>query len=205
MVAPSNGGKSNLLKNMLLRPEFGYRLFHRSKTGALDTLCFLAVGSGSCLDSLVDQLPKFPSYLEWDDAVIRDIMEYSRNKTQRGVLLFLDDMITDTRHLINSGNILNELAFMGRHHKVSFILRHDPIPPFSAIRINTSAVIAFNLKNKRRSRHFWKSKACENIGKCTTCHIPKCFCISTKRQERRMPILRGYFMMHHDRSRKIGY
>ena len=36
VIAPSNGGKSNMLKNMLLRPEFGYRkYFTDPKTGAL--------------------------------------------------------------------------------------------------------------------------------------------------------------------------
>ena len=35
VVAPSNGGKSNMLKNMLLRSEFGYRdYFTDPKTGA---------------------------------------------------------------------------------------------------------------------------------------------------------------------------
>ena len=49
VVAPSNGGKSNLLKNMLLRPEFGYRdYFTDAKTGALNYfVCFSHVGSGS--------------------------------------------------------------------------------------------------------------------------------------------------------------
>ena len=41
VVAPSNGGKSNLLKNMLLRPEFGYRdYFTDAKTGALNYFVF---------------------------------------------------------------------------------------------------------------------------------------------------------------------
>ena len=41
VVAPSNGGKSNLLKNMLLRPEFGYRdYFTDKKTGALNYFVF---------------------------------------------------------------------------------------------------------------------------------------------------------------------
>lgn len=120
VIAPSNGGKSNMLKNMLLRPEFGYRkYFTDPKTGALNYFVFSrTLGVDHTLDALVDQLPKFHSYSEWDDTVIKEIMEYSRLKTQRGVLLLLDDMITDTRAFNKrSGNLLNELAFMGRHHK----------------------------------------------------------------------------------------
>lgn len=120
VIAPSNGGKSNMLKNMLLRPEFGYRkYFTDPKTGALNYFVFSrTLGVDHTLDDLVDQLPKFHSYSEWDDTVIKEIMEYSRLKTQRGVLLLLDDMITDTRVFNKrSGNLLNELAFMGRHHK----------------------------------------------------------------------------------------
>ena len=95
VVAPSNGGKSNMLKNMLLRPEFGYRdYFTDPKTGALNYFVFSrTLGADHTLDELVDQLPKFHAYREWDDTIIRDIMEYSRLKTERGVLLLLDDMI----------------------------------------------------------------------------------------------------------------
>ena len=158
IVAPSNSGKSNLLKNMLLRPEFGYRdYFTDPKTNALNYFVFSrTLGADHTLDSLVDQLPKFHAYQEWDDTIIRDIMEYSRLKTDRGVLLILDDMITDANAFNKrSGNLLNELAFMGRHHKVSFIITAQSYTSIQRpIRINTSAIIAFNLKNKREEEAF---------------------------------------------------
>jgi len=168
VVAPSNGGKSNMLKNMLLRPEFGYRdYFTDPKTGALNYFVFSrTLGADHTLDELVDQLPKFHAYREWDDTIIRDIMEYSRLKTERGVLLLLDDMITDTKAFNKcSGNLLNELAFMGRHHKVSFILTTQSYTSIQRpIRINTSAVIAFNLKNKREEQAFLEEQSMwENI------------------------------------------
>ena len=163
VVAPSNGGKSNMLKNMLLRPEFGYRdYFTDSKTGALNYFVFSrTLGADHTLDELVDQLPKFHAYREWDDTIIRDIMEYSRLKTERGVLLLLDDMITDTKAFNKcSGNLLNELAFMGRHHKVSFILTTQSYTSIQRpIRINTSVVIAFNLKNKREEQAFLEEQS----------------------------------------------
>ena len=158
IVAPSNSGKSNLLKNMLLRPEFGYRdYFTDPKTNVLNYFVFSrTLGADHTLDSLVDQLPKFHAYREWDDTIIRDIMEYSRSKTDRGVLLILDDMITDANAFNKrSGNLLNELAFMGRHHKVSFIITAQSYTSIQRpIRINTSAIIAFNLKNKREEEAF---------------------------------------------------
>jgi len=158
IVAPSNSGKSNLLKNMLLRPEFGYRdYFIDQKTNALNYFVFSrTLGADHTLDSLVDQLPKFHAYREWDDTIIRDIMEYSRSKTDRGVLLILDDMITDANAFNKrSGNLLNELAFMGRHHKVSFIITAQSYTSIQRpIRINTSAIVAFNLKNKREEQAF---------------------------------------------------
>jgi hypothetical protein len=168
VVAPSNGGKSNMLKNMLLRSEFGYRdYFTDPNTGALNYFVFSrTLGADHTLDALVDQLPKFHAYREWDDTIIRDIMEYSRLKTERGVLLLLDDMITDTKVFNKcSGNVLNELAFMGRHHKVSFILTTQSYTSIQRpIRINTSAVIAFNLKNKREEQAFQEEQSMwENI------------------------------------------
>ena len=79
----------------------------------------------------------------------------------------MDDMITDTKAFNKrSGNILNELAFMGRHHKVSFIITAQSYTTIQRpIRINTSAVIAFNLKNKREEQAFLEEQSMwENIG-----------------------------------------
>ena len=52
VVAPSNGGKSNMLKNMLLRSEFGYRdYFTDPKTGALNYFVFSrTLGADHTLD-----------------------------------------------------------------------------------------------------------------------------------------------------------
>ena len=61
VVAPSNGGKSNMLKNMLLRPEFGYRdYFTDSKTGALNYFVFSRSNTGcrSYTGSLGGSTPK---------------------------------------------------------------------------------------------------------------------------------------------------
>ena len=166
VVAPSNGGKSNLLKNMLLRQEFGYRdYFTDPKSSVLNYFVFSrTLGMDRTMDSLVEQLPKFHAYREWDDSIIRDIMEYSREKTERGVLLLLDDMISDSKAFNKrSGNLLNELAFMGRHHKVSFIITAQSYTSIQRpIRINSSAVIAFNLKNKREEQAFLEA---EYVGK----------------------------------------
>ena len=47
------------------------------------------------------------------------------------------------------------LSFMGRHHKVSFIITAQSYTSIQRpIRINSSAVIAFNLKNKREEQAF---------------------------------------------------
>ena len=169
VVAPSNGGKSNLLKNMLLRQEFGYRdYFTDPKSSVLNYFVFSrTLGMDRTMDSLVEQLPKFHAYREWDDSIIRDIMEYSREKTERGVLLLLDDMISDSKAFNKrSGNLLNELAFMGRHHKVSFIITAQSYTSIQRpIRINSSAVIAFNLKNKREEQAFLDEQSMwETIG-----------------------------------------
>ena len=46
VIAPSNGGKSNMLKNMLLRLEFGYRkYFTDPKTVALNYFVFSTLPS----------------------------------------------------------------------------------------------------------------------------------------------------------------
>ena len=74
---------------MLLRLKFGYRdYFTDPKIGALNYFLFSrTLDADHTLDALVDQLPEFHAYRELDVTIIRDIMEYSRLKTVRGVLI----------------------------------------------------------------------------------------------------------------------
>ena len=55
VVAASNGGKSNMLKNVLLRPEFRYRdYFTNPKTGTLNYFVFSrTLGADHTQDALV--------------------------------------------------------------------------------------------------------------------------------------------------------
>ena len=83
-----------------------------------------------------------------------------------GVQLLLGYMIKGTEGFNKcSGNLLSELAFIGRHHIVSFILTtqsYSTIP--RPIRTSTSALIAFNMKNKREEQAFQEEQSIwENI------------------------------------------
>ena len=66
-------------------------------------------------------LPKTHYYREWDQ-VVREIMEYSKTQP-RGVLLLLDDLISDAGAFNRrNNNLLTELFYCGRHFGISLVI-----------------------------------------------------------------------------------
>ena len=88
LIGGSHSRKSNVIKNFITRDEFGYsqyfgkNVFIISKTHLLD-------------DTYFDiNLPKTHLYTSFQPTVIEDIMSYSK-KQKNGVLILIDDMISD--------------------------------------------------------------------------------------------------------------
>jgi len=152
LVGSSHSGKSNCIKNLITRPEFGYskhfgkNIFIISKTLLLDD-------TYSDLD-----LPKSHLYNSWQPDIIQEIMDYSK-KQKNGVLMLIDDMISDS-NVFNKkqDNLLTTLFFMGRHFGISLIItsqKYHSIP--SGMLSNASQLILFRLKTQREIDSFYDS------------------------------------------------
>ena len=116
IFSPSNSGKSNLIKNMISRSEFGYNTYYQcnififSQTLNLDPIW-----------SSVD-LPSTHKFQEWDENLVKNLMKYSLQQPT-GILIILDDMIASKEAINNkSDNLLKTLFYQGRHYKISLIL-----------------------------------------------------------------------------------
>jgi len=78
----SHSGKSNMIKNMITVPEYGYKqhfgedVFVFSRTLGLDT-----TWQGL-------NLPKTHMYQKWDESVVREIMAYSKKKKNGRITRF---------------------------------------------------------------------------------------------------------------------
>jgi hypothetical protein len=83
-------------------------------------------------------------------------------KSEQGVLLILDDMITaDTAINNKKCNLLKKLFFQGRHYKISLILVSQKLKEIpSSMRVNASHLICFNLNNRKEEKDFLE----ENCG-----------------------------------------
>jgi len=92
-----------MIKNMLTNPTFGYKQYF----GENIIVFSKTLGLDETWTSL--KLPKTHYYREWDDLVVREIMDYSR-KQPRGVLLLLDDLISDAGAFNRRNN--NLLTFL---------------------------------------------------------------------------------------------
>ena len=150
----SHSGKSNMIKNMITIKEYGYssyfgeNIFVFSKTLGLD----------ETWRSL--KLPKTHMYQSWQEDVIKEIMAYSK-KQKNGILFLLDDLISDGDAFNRkNSNLLSELFYCGRHHKISLILttqRYHAVQ--SSLLANASQIIVFRLKTKREQDAFEESNS----------------------------------------------
>lgn len=149
----SHSGKSNMIKNMITVPEYGYKqhfgedVFVFSRTLGLD----------DTWKSL--NLPKTHMYQKWDEGIVREIMAYSKKK-RNGILLLLDDLISDGDAFNRKNtNLLSELFYTSRHYHISLCIttqRYHAVQ--SALLANASAVIVFRLKTKREQEAFQDSQ-----------------------------------------------
>jgi hypothetical protein len=151
IFSPSNSGKSNLLKNIITRDDFGYskyygkNIFLFSKTLHLD----------SVWTDL--KLPKSHQLSEWNDSTVSNIMQFAQ-KQPAGILLVLDDMITCGDAVNNKRNsILKTLFFQGRHMGISLVIISQQLKAIpSCMRINATHLICFNLRNQSEEQDFVK-------------------------------------------------
>ena len=149
----SHSGKSNMILNMITVGEYGYKahfgedVFVFSRTLGLD----------DTWKSL--NLPKTHMYDKWQDSVVREIMAYSKKK-KNGILLLLDDLISDGDAFNRKNtNLLSELFYTSRHYRISLCIttqRYHAVQ--SALLANASAVIVFRLKTKREQEAFQDSQ-----------------------------------------------
>ena len=103
-------------------------------------------------------LPKTHLYTSWLPTVVEEIMTYSKKK-KNGVLLIIDDMISDAECFNKKqSNLLSTLFYMGRHYGISLIItsqKFHGIP--SSMLSNASHMILFRLKTQREIDSFYDS------------------------------------------------
>jgi hypothetical protein len=102
IFSPSNSGKSNVIKNLITRPEFGYTTFYNQN--------IFIFSPTIRIDPIWQDiaLPKTHLYDEWDEKIVTNILAYSSK--HGGSLLVLDDMFNSS-DAINGrrGNLLKKI------------------------------------------------------------------------------------------------
>ena len=109
IFSPSNSGKSNLIKNFITRPEYGYYQFYKKNVFLFSQTLHL----DRIWKSL--NLPTNHTFEDWDDSVVVNLLNYSI-KQPKGILIILDDMITSRKAMNKKeDNLLKKLFYQGRH------------------------------------------------------------------------------------------
>jgi hypothetical protein len=148
IFSPSNSGKSNVIKNLITRPEFGYSTYYKQKIFLFSP----TIHDDPIWEDL--KLPKTHLYDDWDEKIVANIMAFA--SSHNGALLILDDMITSSEAInAKRGNLLKKLFYQGRHHKISIILVSQKLKDIPlGMRINSTHIICFNLRNNNEEEAF---------------------------------------------------
>ncbi len=151
IFSPSNSGKSNLIKNLVTRPEFGYSSFFRSNIFLFSQTIHL--------DAIWQDLalPSTHLYDHWNDDIVQNLMHYSK-KQPHGILIVLDDMITSSEAVNNKkSSLLKQLFYQGRHHKISLVLVSQKMKDIPVgMRTNATHLVCFNLRSKQEEEGFFR-------------------------------------------------
>jgi hypothetical protein len=154
LFSPSNSGKSNLIKNIITRAEFGYGKYYQSN--------IFIVSQTLKVDKIWDDLKLLAAnlYDEYSEGVMNNIMHYSKT-TKTGVLIVLDDIITSDAAINNKhSNFLKRLFFQGRHYRVSIILVSQKLKSVPAsLRLNATHLICFDLRNRKEEKDFFEENS----------------------------------------------
>lgn len=145
ITGPSRAGKSNLIKNLLIRKDMLGGFFKQKHM-------FIICPSLKFNDDY-DMLTDAQKFDTFNNQIMNDIIQeqtliidtYKKKRTPH-ILIVLDD-IADNPQFANS-RILQQLAFRGRHMKVSVILsvqKYSAVP--RGVRINATNIIMFRPSN----------------------------------------------------------
>ena len=148
IFSPSNSGKSNLIKNIITRQDFGYNDFYRKNIFLFSPTIHI-----DPIWQNID-LPKTHLFDEWNEKLVQNILAFASKNN--GALLVLDDMITSSEAVNGKrGNLLKKIFYQGRHHKVSIILVSQKLKDVPlGMRINSTHIICFDLRNKHEEDAF---------------------------------------------------
>jgi GTPase SAR1 family protein len=148
IFSASNSGKSNVIKNLITRLEFGYSKYYKQNIFLFSPTIHV--------DPIWQDLslPKTHLYDERDERIVENILAYASQ--HNGALLILDDMITSSDAVNGKrGNLLKKIFYQGRHHKVSIILVSQKLKDIPlGMRINSTHIICFDLRNKNEEESF---------------------------------------------------
>ena len=147
-VAASGGGKTNVIKNMITRSDFGYAehfgedIFIISETLELD---------GSWDDV---RLPEYHKMKEWSEERVNEIMQYSASSAN-GCLLVLDDLVCSDAINKHKTTILDKIFMQGRHSKINCIFTSQKYNALSPkMRANATHTLCWGLPTQTERKMF---------------------------------------------------
>ena len=154
IIGASSSGKSMLIRNLLLRPEFGYKDYYGENIFVISETLNLEEDGWKCLN-----LPATHYLDHWDEGIVSEMIDYS-SKQPNGCLFLLDDMAASGAMNSHKAGLLDKMFFQLRHSKGSVIVsvqNYKSLTP--KMRNNSSAVCCFQLTNVSAQKQFMDDSA----------------------------------------------
>lgn len=172
-VGPSRSGKSNCIKNLLLRKDlYGGKFEH------IFIFCPTIDLNGDFDQLNTTSKTKVLKIKHFDENMISEIMrqqeivikDHGKNNAP-DILLLLDDCFDDSK--FNRSQILKTLAFRGRHSKISTILSGQKLSMMSTSCRNNLTGLAFFRPGNMNELQFYIDENCEKSKKKETAEAMK--------------------------------
>lgn len=141
IVAPTRGGKTNLIVNLLMRKEFYFKYFDR---------IFIWTPTWYDDDSWrVVDIPKEQVFTEYKTQDVQTVADKIAKSTQFRTLLIFDDCISEGLFSTNRESIISKLVFRGRHWNISMWFVSQSYKAITrGFRVNMQGWVFFRPGNK---------------------------------------------------------
>jgi len=148
VIGSSGSGKSNFLKNLITKKDFGYKkifkknIFIFSPTSMADET-FSSIKNIK-EENIFDSLDKLEDLINEQKKIIAD----RGKKKSPHIWIIMDDCLGSKKLNNTYSNVVNQLFFKGRHYNISISLVSQVYKIPRSIRLNTNCIVIFNGLNQ---------------------------------------------------------
>ena len=157
-IGSSHAGKTMCCLNIFSKKDFGLKQYYDDGRDifVISPTINLDRAGWKMLDLSEHQIMS-----EYDESLIKEIMEYSRHKSKNGCLLICDDLVNNSKAFnAHKASLLDDLFMSGRHFRMSILILSQFCKSLTPkMRANATHLVVFRLGNVKERSSFLDDQA----------------------------------------------